>query len=118
MIRCVPRRGRSGEAGVAIPVFQRAGEDRTEPRDEVHHRTRATLADHRRVPVIVVNLSPHGLMARTDAEIAVGEWITIALPAVGTVGAVVRWSLGGRIGCQLEHPIAAREYGALLAAAC
>lgn len=90
---------------------------RAEPRDEVYHRTRMTLADRRVVSGLVVNLSPHGLMVRTDAEIAGGEQLRIALPVVGTVGASVRWSLGGRIGCRLDHAIAPRDYRALLAAA-
>ena len=92
-------------------------EDRAEPRDEVYHRTRMTLADRRTVSTIVVNLSPHGFMARTDIDIAVGEWLTIVLPGIGAVAAAVRWSLGGRIGCQLEQVIEPRQYRALLTAA-
>ena len=87
---------------------------RAEPRDEVHHRTRAVLADHRSVPVLIVNLSPLGLMIRSDATVSVGEWLRIQLPVVGEVQVAVRWALGGRIGCQLERPIAANRYHAVL----
>ncbi|USU09400.1 PilZ domain-containing protein [Sphingomonadaceae bacterium OTU29MARTA1] len=91
-------------------------DDRTEPRDEVHHRSRAMLADRRSVPVLIVNLSPQGLMIRSDAPVSVGEWLRIQLPVVGEVQVAVRWALGGRIGCQLERPIAANRYHMVLGA--
>jgi hypothetical protein len=91
-------------------------DDRAEPRDEVHHRTRAVLADRRSVPVLIVNLSAQGLMIRSDAPVSVGEWLRIPLPVVGEVQVAVRWALGGRIGCQLERPIAANRYHAVLGA--
>jgi hypothetical protein len=91
-------------------------DDRAEPRDEVHHRTRAVLADRRLVPVLIVNLSAQGLMIRSDAPVSVGEWLRIPLPVVGEVQVAVRWALGGRIGCQLERPIAANRYHAVLGA--
>lgn len=89
---------------------------RAEPRDEVHHRSRATLADRRTVSILIVNLSPQGLMIRSDAAVSVGEWMRITLPVLGEVQAAVRWALGGRIGCQLEKPIAPNQYHAVLAA--
>jgi hypothetical protein len=89
-------------------------EDRAEPRDEVLHRSRMTLADRRAIAVTVVNLSPNGMMMRADVEVATGERIEVALPVVGTVAATVRWSLGGRLGCELFHPVDARRYHALL----
>ena len=94
-----------------------AHEDRTEPRDEVFHRTRLTLGGDRIVKAIVVNLSPHGLMARADADIAMGESIRLALPVIGATTATVRWSLGGRIGCRLDQPIDPATYGSVLTAA-
>ncbi|MCP3733754.1 PilZ domain-containing protein [Sphingomonas sp. RP10(2022)] len=89
---------------------------RAEPRDEVHHRCRAMLADRRSVPVLVVNLSPQGLMIRSDAPVSVGEWLRITLPVMGEVQAAVRWALGGRIGCQLERAIPGGQYHAVLGA--
>ncbi len=91
-------------------------DERTEQRDEVHHRSRATLVDRRAVPVLIVNLSPHGLMIRSDAPVSVGEWLRITLPILGEVQVAVRWALGGRIGCQLERPIPAANYHAVLSA--
>src|SRR3546814_9838042 len=56
-----------------------------------------------------------GLMARCDAGYAVGDRLRITLPVVGVVVAEIRWSLGGRIGCQLDRPIALSDYYDLLA---
>ena len=64
-------------------------EARVEPRDEVHHRCRATLVDGRTLSVLVVNLSPQGLMIRSDVEVSVGEWLRVTLPMVGEMQAAV-----------------------------
>ena len=100
-------------AGTAFPI---GTEDRIEPRDEVLHRTRATLVDRRQFPVVVVNLSPHGLMLRSDAPVSVGEWVRIALPLIGEAHAAVRWALGGRVGCQFDRAITEGNYDAALTA--
>ena len=91
-------------------------ERRELPRDEVHYRTRATDAGGRSVGLLIVNLSAQGLMARTPRDHAVGERMTVTLPVVGSVIAEVRWSLGGRIGCELTRPIDLADYYGLLAA--
>ena len=106
----------SGDRMASGPV-QQSHDDRAQPRDQVFHRARATLAGGRLATVMVVNLSPGGMMARIEAAIAVGERLTVQLPVVGVVTATVRWSLGGRIGCQFERPIEPGDYGLLLAAA-
>ena len=72
-------------------------EHRQEPRDEVHHRARATdLASGCPLPMLVVNLSPGGLMARCEVPLTPGDRFRVVLPAAGT--REVRWALGGRIG--------------------
>jgi hypothetical protein len=94
-----------------------AYDDRRElPRDEVDYRARAVGADGRPVSLQVVNLSAQGLMARTPRDHAVGERLTVTLPVVGSVTAEVRWSLGGRIGCELARAINLADYYELLAA--
>ncbi|AOW23479.1 pilus assembly protein PilZ [Sphingomonas melonis TY] len=89
---------------------------RAEPRDEVHHRCRAVLTDRRTLSVLAVNLSPQGVMIRSDADVSVGEWLRVTLPVVGEMQAAVRWALGGRIGCQFEKAIPANQYHAVLGA--
>lgn len=91
-------------------------DDRSEPRDAVHHRTRAHHGDGRLLPLVVVNTSTSGLMARCEMRVEQGDRLRIDLPVVGALPAEVRWSLGGRIGCRFTATMGLQEYYALLAA--
>lgn len=97
-------------------VITASEDDRHEPRDEVFHRARATGPDGRSLQLLVVNISARGLMARCEAGYAVGERLTVQLPVIGAVVAEIRWSLGGRIGCQLDRTIPLASYLSLLGA--
>lgn len=93
-----------------------SADERSEPRQDVLHRTRAIGADGRERAITVVNVSPRGFMARCDDVHADGDRITLILPRVGQVAAEVRWALGGRIGCRLERMIGLADYHAVLQA--
>ena len=90
-------------------------EDRAAPRDETWRRVRTADAQGARLPVLVVNLSPYGAMARVDEPIAAGDRLMLDLPVVGPRAAEVRWSLGGRIGCKFEKAIDSTDYPRVLA---
>ncbi|HVI98739.1 MAG TPA: PilZ domain-containing protein [Sphingomonas sp.] len=90
-------------------------DDRALDRDEVHYRARAFGPDARPVSLLIVNISAMGLMARCDTGYAVGDRLHITLPVIGVVVAEIRWSLGGRLGCQLDRPIPLSDYYDLLA---
>lgn len=90
-------------------------DDRQEMRDDVHYRARAFGPDARQLSFLIVNISPHGLMARCDTPFEVGDRLRIVLPLAGTVAAEVRWSLGGRTGCQFDPAIDLATYYALIA---
>ena len=90
-------------------------DERSEPRDAVHHRTRAAHPDGRLIPLVIVNTSQSGLMARCDAPCEEGDRLRIDLPQIGHVVAEVRWCLGGRLGCRLERALGLAEYYTLLA---
>lgn len=91
-------------------------DERSEPRDAVHHRTRAAHPDGRLLPLLVVNTSQGGLMARCDAPCEEGDRLRVDLPQIGHVVAEVRWCLGGRLGCRFERTLGLAEYYTLLAA--
>ena len=91
-------------------------DNRAIPRDEVHYRARAVGPDAKPLSLLIVNMSALGLMARVDIDCAVGDQLKVSLPVVGTIVAEIRWSLGGRIGCELDRPIDQASYYALLAA--
>jgi len=90
-------------------------DNRSVERDEVHYRARAFGPDARPLSLLIVNISAMGLMARCETGYGVGDRLRITLPVVGVIVAEIRWSLGGRIGCQLDSPIALADYYELLA---
>ncbi|PZU57517.1 MAG: pilus assembly protein PilZ [Sphingobium sp.] len=65
--------------------------------------------------VRVVNISPLGLMARTDADMSRGDRLIFELPHVRTVHAIVRWVEHGRIGTEFLRPIGDEDYRLMLA---
>jgi hypothetical protein len=87
---------------------------RVDDRIPVFHRTRAVGPEAQPLTLVIVDLSASGLMARCDADLAAGSRVQVMLPAVGMCFALVRWSLGGRIGCELDQPIALENYHELL----
>ena len=90
-------------------------DERSEPREAVHHRTRAVHPDGRLLPLVIVNTSQSGFMARCEAACEEGDRLRIDLPQIGHVVAEVRWCLGGRLGCRLDRPLGLAEYYTLLA---
>ena len=88
---------------------------RREGREDVHYRAKAFGPDARQLNLVIVNLSPHGLMARCERELQVNDRIRITLPVVGVVAADVRWSLGGRLGGQFDPAIDLAGYYELIA---
>jgi len=88
---------------------------RQEEREDVHFRAKAFGPDARQLNLVIVNVSPHGMMARCERELQVGDRIRVTFPVVGVVAADVRWSLGGRIGCQFDPLIDLAGYYELIA---
>lgn len=93
------------------PEFDRRGAER----EEVFFRTRATTQAGDVVQLQIVNMSAGGFMARCETDLAADEAIAVRLPVIGEVSAEVRWSLGGRVGCQFDRMIDLAPYLQLLA---
>jgi hypothetical protein len=94
------------------PAF---ADDRREGRDDIHYRARGFGPDGRAINLLIVNISPHGLMARCETEFQAGDILRINLPVVGVAEAEVRWSLGGRLGGQFAPAINLANYYEMLA---
>lgn len=90
-------------------------DNRREMRDDVHYRARAFGPDARQLTFLIVNISPHGLMARCDTPFEAGDRLRVVLPAAGSVVAEVRWWLGGRLGAQFDPAIDLATYYELVA---
>ena len=85
-------------------------EQRRVVRDEVLYRARGRMTDGRELALLIVNISPCGLMARCDPAPGEGARIRVILPAIGATEAEVRWSLGGRIGCEFVQAVPLASY--------
>jgi hypothetical protein len=85
-------------------------EKRFDDRIPVCHRTRAVGPDGQPLSLVIVDLSVNGLMARCEAKLEAGSRLQVMFPMIGMCFAEVRWALGGRIGCELDHPIALESY--------
>ncbi|MEQ6333062.1 PilZ domain-containing protein [Sphingobium sp. MK2] len=90
-----------------------AVDQRRAPRDLVDLLSHVT-ARHRAHSVRIINLSPLGLMCRSDEALGVGERITVWLPLVQDMPADIRWVEDGRIGMEFIEPIKPRIYDALM----
>ncbi len=88
---------------------------RLDERIPVCHRTRAVGPAGEPLSLVIVNLSVNGLMARCETALAAGSRIQVLLPVIGMCVAEVHWSLGGRIGCELDQPIGLESYYEVLA---
>jgi hypothetical protein len=51
----------------------------------------------------IVNISPHGFMAREAPQLGRGERLVIRLPAIGRIEAHLIWSTTDRAGFQFER---------------
>jgi hypothetical protein len=85
-------------------------------RDEVQFRARAFGPAAEALRLRVLNVSSHGLSARTHMELHPGDRLRLILPVVGVMAAEVRWSNGRRFGCVFDMPIDRASYFELLAA--
>lgn len=85
-------------------------------RDDVQFEARGFGPAAEELQLRVLNLSSHGLSARTHLAFQPGDRLRLILPVVGVMGADVRWSKGRRFGCVFDMPIDRASYYELLAA--
>ena len=57
------------------------------------------------IDVIVLDISATGVRLLTNAELSVGQEISIGLPGVGATRAYVAWCRDDQYGCVFERPI-------------
>jgi hypothetical protein len=88
-------------------------DQREASREEVYYRTRCS-GPRGVASLQIVNISASGFMARSEGEFAEGDKLNVRLPVLGTVSVEVRWSLGGRVGCQFDRMVDLAPYLQLL----
>lgn len=82
-----------------------ARERREAERHNVHIRSvliDITLQDE---PVTVLNISTNGLLASCTGKFMIGASVSIEMPDLGTLNAVIRWAGNGLIGCEFRDAI-------------
>lgn len=67
-------------------------------REEVRLTGTAILADGRRIPVEITNLSSDGCQLMSGETIGIGERIQLTAPPLEEVAGTIRWSLLGSAG--------------------
>lgn len=88
-------------------------EARRATRDLVDFETKASARSGTH-HVKIVNISPLGLMGRSNGQIVKGDKLLFDLPHVRTIEAVVRWAEDGRIGTEFSRPIEPDHYAMML----
>lgn len=59
--------------------------------------------------VVVLDISRSGVRILSDAELSVGQEISIGLAGAGVTRAFVSWARNGEYGCAFERPIGAEQ---------
>lgn len=73
-----------------------------------------TTARGRTQGIRIINISPLGLMCRTDGELLTGERVTVWLPVLKDHPAEIRWVRDGRAGMEFLEAITPKIYDAML----
>lgn len=64
------------------------------------------------IDVLVLDLSRSGIRIMTEADLGVGQEISIGLAGAGVTRAYVTWARDGEYGCAFERPIAPEDEAA------
>ena len=94
--------------------IQRREEARREPREAVDCHSKIWGLRRAPAPALLVNISPHGCMLRSDQIVPIGENLTVDVPGIGDLRGTVMWSLGARIGIEFEIGIGMEAYLGML----
>lgn len=62
--------------------------------------------------VVVLDISRSGIRILSDAELAIGQEISIGLAGAGVTRAFVTWARNGEYGCAFDRPIAPEDEAA------
>ena len=75
------------------------------PRYRVAFESHMMIGGRMPVPVVVRDMSDEGLMIVTDSSCPPGTQVSIELPELGRVEAIVRWAEDGCLGAEFVVPL-------------
>lgn len=97
-----------------MSLAYRSEESRRTPREAVDYPSQIWLNGPAPCAALIVNVSPHGCMIRSDRTVSIGERVTVAMPGVGELSGTVIWFLGARFGVEFVEAIELEPYLAML----
>jgi hypothetical protein len=97
-----------------MPQAASSPESRRAPREAIDCPSRIWSAALPPSPALIVNVSPHGCMIRSDRSVRIGERIGVDVRSIGALHGPVIWSLGARFGIEFENAIELAPYVAML----
>ena len=99
-----------------VTIKARIAEDSTDERRrsarlavELEAKMRALGASG--VEARILNISPHGFMAVADGRFEVGARVWLIMPGRERANAVVKWTVGDKIGAEFSEPLALERIG-------
>lgn len=88
------------------------GDRRTASRRELHLRLTSLDGKQAAANVVVLDLSPTGVLLETSTRLTTGETLQINLPHAGFRKAEVVWTSGEFVGCRFDEPISSATVSA------
>lgn len=98
-----------------MPTAQSSLDSRRAPREAIDCPSRFWFAALPPADALIVNVSPHGCMVRSDSSVPIGARVTVDVPGVGDLRGQVIWALGARFGVEFEETIELEPYLGMLA---
>lgn len=91
-----------------------AQDDRRSRRTEIKIDAIVDAGPGRRVSVVILNVSAHGVMAQTDATFVPGRPVTITAKGLDQVAGRIAWLRDGHLGIAFREPLTIEQINAIV----
>ena len=89
-------------------------DDRRSRRTDIHLPATVDAGPGRVYPVIVQNVSAHGVMVKTDVQLVPGRPVTVILAGLARTAGRVAWLRDGHVGIAFAEPLTLDQINAIL----
>ncbi len=91
-----------------------AQDDRRSRRTEIEINAVVDAGPGRRVNVVILNVSAHGIMARSDATFVPGRPVTVTGPGLDQTAGRIAWLRDGHLGIAFREPLSVEQIDAIV----